>query len=144
METLTDMGSQDICRSEPSDNKEAHHHLMSSSLLVPKCCDGSLAANKNSSFDDKDKEDKNDECSRISGQSLKLWARGHWKVAEDAKLKELVALHGPQNWNRIAEKLQGRSGNFSFLFLFSLEFVKVIKCKFVFFWIFYLQVRVAD
>ncbi|XP_021593905.2 transcription factor MYB117, partial [Manihot esculenta] len=110
METLTDMGSQDICRSEPSDNKEAHHHLMSSSLLVPKCCDGSLAANQNSSFDDKDKEDKNDECSRISGQSSKLWARGHWKVAEDAKLKELVALHGPQNWNRIAEKLQGRSG----------------------------------
>ncbi|GFQ02135.1 transcription factor myb44 [Phtheirospermum japonicum] len=37
-------------------------------------------------------------------------ARGHWKPSEDAKLKELVALYGPQNWKLIAEKLQGRSG----------------------------------
>ncbi|XVF85913.1 hypothetical protein PTKIN_Ptkin17bG0155800 [Pterospermum kingtungense] len=44
-----------------------------------------------------------------SGQS-KLCARGHWRPAEDTKLKELVALYGPQNWNLIAEKLQGRSG----------------------------------
>ncbi|CAH8349742.1 unnamed protein product [Eruca vesicaria subsp. sativa] len=36
--------------------------------------------------------------------------RGHWRPAEDAKLKELVAIYGPQNWNLIAEKLQGRSG----------------------------------
>ncbi|CAL5212951.1 unnamed protein product [Lathyrus oleraceus] len=40
----------------------------------------------------------------------KLCARGHWRPAEDSKLKELVALYGPQNWNLIAEKLQGRSG----------------------------------
>ncbi|KAL8533798.1 hypothetical protein ACS0TY_009989 [Phlomoides rotata] len=39
-----------------------------------------------------------------------LCARGHWRPAEDSKLKELVALYGPQNWNLIAEKLQGRSG----------------------------------
>ncbi|XP_058735310.1 transcription factor MYB52-like [Vicia villosa] len=44
-----------------------------------------------------------------SGHS-KLCARGHWRPAEDSKLKELVALYGPQNWNLIAEKLQGRSG----------------------------------
>lgn len=43
------------------------------------------------------------------GQS-KLCARGHWRPAEDSKLKELVALYGPQNWNLIAEKLEGRSG----------------------------------
>lgn len=43
------------------------------------------------------------------GQS-KLCARGHWKPAEDTKLKELVAVYGPQNWNLIAEKLEGRSG----------------------------------
>ncbi|KAF8103834.1 hypothetical protein N665_0183s0012 [Sinapis alba] len=36
--------------------------------------------------------------------------RGHWRPAEDVKLKELVAIYGPQNWNLIAEKLQGRSG----------------------------------
>ncbi|KMZ73439.1 hypothetical protein ZOSMA_149G00250 [Zostera marina] len=46
-----------------------------------------------------------DEC----GQS-KLCARGHWRPAEDTKLRELVALYGPQNWNLIAEKLDGRSG----------------------------------
>ncbi|KAJ7943457.1 MYB transcription factor [Quillaja saponaria] len=44
-----------------------------------------------------------------SGQS-KLCSRGHWRPAEDSKLKELVALYGPQNWNLIAEKLEGRSG----------------------------------
>ena len=44
-----------------------------------------------------------------TGQS-KLCARGHWRPAEDSKLKELVALYGPQNWNLIAEKLEGRSG----------------------------------
>jgi myb proto-oncogene protein len=41
----------------------------------------------------------------------KLCARGHWRPAEDAKLKELVAQYGPQNWNLIAERLDGRSGN---------------------------------
>ncbi|KAI3730761.1 hypothetical protein L1987_61937 [Smallanthus sonchifolius] len=40
----------------------------------------------------------------------KTCARGHWRPAEDAKLKELVAVYGPQNWNLIAEKLEGRSG----------------------------------
>ncbi|KAL5059026.1 hypothetical protein RYX36_030630 [Vicia faba] len=40
----------------------------------------------------------------------KLCSRGHWRPGEDAKLKELVAEYGPQNWNLIAEHLQGRSG----------------------------------
>jgi len=44
------------------------------------------------------------------GGEGKLCARGHWRPAEDAKLKELVAQYGPQNWNLIAEKLDGRSG----------------------------------
>uniref|UniRef100_A0A803MXX4 Myb-like domain-containing protein n=1 Tax=Chenopodium quinoa TaxID=63459 RepID=A0A803MXX4_CHEQI len=41
----------------------------------------------------------------------KLCSRGHWRPAEDTKLKELVLKFGPQNWNVIAEKLQGRSGS---------------------------------
>ncbi|XP_062183778.1 transcription factor CSA-like [Phragmites australis] len=45
-----------------------------------------------------------------SGGQGKLCARGHWRPAEDAKLKELVSQYGPQNWNLIAEKLDGRSG----------------------------------
>ncbi|CAA0831673.1 myb domain protein 105 [Striga hermonthica] len=36
--------------------------------------------------------------------------RGHWRPAEDEKLRQLVEQFGPQNWNSIAEKLQGRSG----------------------------------
>lgn len=40
----------------------------------------------------------------------KLCARGHWRPHEDGRLRELVAQFGPQNWNLIAEKLQGRSG----------------------------------
>ncbi|KAL9331303.1 hypothetical protein ACSQ67_000913 [Phaseolus vulgaris] len=48
----------------------------------------------------------------ISGKKgfTKLCARGHWRPAEDDKLKELVAQYGPQNWNLIAEHLEGRSG----------------------------------
>ncbi|CAE5963569.1 unnamed protein product [Arabidopsis arenosa] len=45
-------------------------------------------------------------CGHSSKASV---SRGHWRPAEDTKLKELVALYGPQNWNLIAEKLQGRS-----------------------------------
>jgi len=48
-------------------------------------------------------------CGNKSGH-IKLCARGHWRPAEDAKLKELVAQYGPQNWNLIAEHLEGRSG----------------------------------
>ncbi|KAL1538710.1 transcription factor MYB117-like isoform X2 [Salvia divinorum] len=40
----------------------------------------------------------------------KICARGHWKPSEDAKLKDLVSAYGPQNWNLIAERLEGRSG----------------------------------
>jgi len=47
------------------------------------------------------------------GGQGKLRTRGHWRPAEDAKLKELVAQHGPQNWNLIAENLDGRSGKTS-------------------------------
>ncbi|KAI6696992.1 hypothetical protein NL676_017111 [Syzygium grande] len=46
---------------------------------------------------------------RNSGRT-KVCARGHWRPAEDSKLKELVAKYGPQNWNLIAENLKGRSG----------------------------------
>lgn len=61
-----------------------------------------------------------EEDSDVAGKDPnKLCARGHWRPAEDTKLKELVALYGPQNWNLIAEKLEGRSGMlFLFIYLF--------------------------
>ncbi|XP_009401409.2 transcription factor MYB56-like [Musa acuminata AAA Group] len=40
----------------------------------------------------------------------KTCARGHWRPAEDSKLRRLVELYGPQNWKLIAEKFKGRSG----------------------------------
>nr|ALE33742.1 R2R3-MYB transcription factor [Erythranthe lewisii] len=52
---------------------------------------------------------KDNNANNANSQS-KLCARGHWRPAEDSKLKELVAVYGPQNWNLIAEKLEGRSG----------------------------------
>ncbi|KAF2537115.1 hypothetical protein F2Q68_00022537 [Brassica cretica] len=45
-----------------------------------------------------------------NGINSKLCSRGHWRPTEDAKLKELVAQFGPQNWNVIAHHLLGRSG----------------------------------
>ena len=51
-----------------------------------------------------------DDAEEGAGQG-KLCARGHWRPAEDARLRDLVAQYGPQNWNLIAEKLDGRSGN---------------------------------
>ncbi|CAN4118765.1 unnamed protein product [Withania somnifera] len=45
-----------------------------------------------------------------NNEGTKLCVRGHWRPHEDTKLRELVAQYGPQNWNLIAEKLEGRSG----------------------------------
>lgn len=57
-----------------------------------------------------ERENSEAEKEHENGQ-FKLCSRGHWRPAEDAKLKELVSLYGPQNWNLIAQKLEGRSGN---------------------------------
>ncbi|KAK4859498.1 hypothetical protein QYF36_006485 [Acer negundo] len=45
-----------------------------------------------------------------SDDATKSCPRGHWRPAEDEKLRQLVEQYGAQNWNSIAEKLQGRSG----------------------------------
>ncbi|XP_047307227.1 transcription factor LAF1-like [Impatiens glandulifera] len=45
-----------------------------------------------------------------SGDESRNCPRGHWRPAEDDKLRQLVDQYGPQNWNSIADKLQGRSG----------------------------------
>ncbi|CAN8239075.1 unnamed protein product [Cochlearia groenlandica] len=50
------------------------------------------------------------ECESYRSTSKAYVSRGHWRPFEDTKLKELVSIYGPQNWNLIAEKLQGRSG----------------------------------
>jgi transcription factor MYB, plant len=66
------------------------------------------------------------------GGQGKLCARGHWRPAEDDRLKELVAQHGPQNWNVIAEKLDGRSGEqrnaITWRGLFVRAFLRSVAC----------------
>ncbi|CAK7354886.1 unnamed protein product [Dovyalis caffra] len=54
-------------------------------------------------------EDFRGSSSSDSGKSTSCH-RGHWRPAEDEKLRQLVDQFGPQNWNFIAEHLQGRSG----------------------------------
>nr|QSD99778.1 MYB family transcription factor [Melilotus albus] len=48
--------------------------------------------------------------SSSAAEDTKNCPRGHWRPAEDEKLRQLVEQYGAQNWNSIAEKLQGRSG----------------------------------
>lgn len=69
---------------------------------------------EHASMDDM-KESTNEDLENSLGKDIdsvqsKLCPRGHWRPAEDEKLRELVSQYGPQNWNLIAEKLQGRSG----------------------------------
>lgn len=51
-----------------------------------------------------------DETSGCNSDDPRTCPRGHWRPSEDEKLQQLVEQYGPQNWNSIAEKLQGRSG----------------------------------
>lgn len=60
--------------------------------------------------DDDDLKDNQSNEDMDAAVQSKLCPRGHWRPAEDDKLRELVSQYGPQNWNLIAEKLQGRSG----------------------------------
>lgn len=54
-----------------------------------------------------------------SDDATKTCPRGHWRPAEDEKLRQLVEQYGAQNWNSIAEKLQGRSGLYTILICLS-------------------------
>lgn len=75
-------------------------------------CDGLFGAEKQTlSLDLEEAEEQQEGPNKTSKNGhTKVCVRGHWRPAEDAKLKELVAQCGPQNWNLIAENLQGRSG----------------------------------
>ncbi|KAJ0488695.1 putative transcription factor MYB-HB-like family [Helianthus annuus] len=99
-------GSLSLNTSNPTINHFIH--TSSSSLDFPVMI-------TNQDDDQEDEEEPEELDLNLSGNTgrirqTKTCARGHWRPAEDAKLKELVALYGPQNWNLIAEKLEGRSG----------------------------------
>ncbi|KAJ0979132.1 hypothetical protein J5N97_014606 [Dioscorea zingiberensis] len=50
------------------------------------------------------------EQSHHGDEKNRYCVRGHWRSAEDDLLRDLVSRYGPQNWNLIAEKFEGRSG----------------------------------
>ncbi|XP_073017290.1 transcription factor MYB3R-3-like [Primulina eburnea] len=56
-----------------------------------------------------DGENPDENCKSFRNKQSKLCSRGHWKPSEDNKLRELVAVYGPKNWNLIAGNLTGRS-----------------------------------
>lgn len=76
-----------------------------------------------------------DGAGKPASSSSSACPRGHWRPGEDEKLRQLVEKYGPQNWNSIAEKLEGRSGwccwlnyscvliDFDFFYLFNLVMV---------------------
>lgn len=79
--------------------------------LPPIVFDYSRSTETNRRGEDTDAAVKNSASGKnISAVHMKLCTRGHWRPIEDDKLKELVAHFGPQNWNLIAEHLDGRSG----------------------------------
>lgn len=74
----------------------------------------------------------------------KVCPRGHWRPGEDEKLRQLVEQYGPQNWNSIAEKLQGRSGvsqelkiSSSLLVVFSREDETLLNISIIYIYIYW-------
>ncbi|KDO72598.1 hypothetical protein CISIN_1g047550mg [Citrus sinensis] len=90
--------SQNICYCDSSDHQK-------SDLAA-----GGDSDNNNKVDESVDGYEDMEDVKKMDGGLSKVCSRGHWRPAEDSKLKELVALYGPQNWNLIAEKLEGRSG----------------------------------
>ncbi|CAH1431629.1 unnamed protein product [Lactuca virosa] len=116
--------SLSLSNQNPNSNPNPHL-IRSSSSSSSSSLDFPLMITTTSSHNQEDDEDEEEQeeldlnlgsgagCTFNNGKMIKptkTCARGHWRPAEDAKLKELVALYGPQNWNLIAEKLEGRSG----------------------------------
>ncbi|KAF3776564.1 hypothetical protein EJ110_NYTH47030 [Nymphaea thermarum] len=62
-------------------------------------------------------------ASTTNVHEAKSQPRGHWRPGEDEKLRQLVEQYSPQNWNVIAEKLEGRSG----LVIQSLQYGKSVE-----------------
>ncbi|XP_075524012.1 uncharacterized protein LOC142556437 [Primulina tabacum] len=94
----SEFSSQGKDHSSPCDGKDSDSFDLNASLIHEEDQESNMHA-LSSCKDSNEHTGKSKHC-----------ARGHWRPAEDTKLKELVALYGPQNWNLIAEKLEGRSG----------------------------------
>lgn len=65
----------------------------------------------------------------VTSDDARTCPRGHWRPAEDEKLRQLVEQFGPQNWNSIAERLQGRSGLYIYMYIFRFLLSYVISSQ---------------
>ncbi|XP_019102225.1 PREDICTED: transcription factor MYB35-like [Camelina sativa] len=81
-------------------NGFGENNAVSESVVEELCNRGRM---QKKSDDDLKKKKKKQSGSRVC-------SRGHWRISEDTQLMELVAVNGPQNWNHIAENMQGRTG----------------------------------
>jgi len=45
-----------------------------------------------------------------AAENMPNYRVNHWREDEDQKLTQLVQQHGPQDWNAIAQHIQGRTG----------------------------------
>lgn len=117
----------DHVRATESENSDLPFKILNPSVFQPQEEDEECFGIENMTLSLKPGEEVEANTSSGTGKirHTKLCARGHWRPAEDGKLKELVAQFGPQNWNSIAEHLQGRSGKFQFFFLFEIYFFLV-------------------
>lgn len=73
------------------------------------------------------KKKNNNKKKKQSGS--RACSRGHWRISEDSQLMELVAVYGPQNWNHIAENMQGRTGKNTNIFSKSKNLSSAISGK---------------
>lgn len=118
--------SQNICYCDSSDHQKSE--------LVAAAGDSD---NNNKGYESVDGYEDMEDVKKMDGGLSKVCSRGHWRPAEDSKLKELVALYGPQNWNLIAEKLEGRSGKYLFNYdQFRLFYLLFFTNKALFFFFF--------
>ncbi|MED6174321.1 hypothetical protein PIB30_068003 [Stylosanthes scabra] len=112
----SDMGSLSLSMLSSSQESSTYYYAMEMQNHIQECPHN----DKDSDYEEGEEaaaaNNEENYCVMSSGKVVnnsernKVCARGHWRPAEDSKLKELVALHGPQNWSLIAQHLEGRSG----------------------------------
>ncbi|GLJ50345.1 hypothetical protein SUGI_1072480 [Cryptomeria japonica] len=107
-ESRSEIAFQQVLRSTQEQHQQQVACAMETSSSLLNTSDDNCSSHEDYCI--KDSENSNEKEVGYLSLRSRLCAKGHWRPAEDVKLKELVAQYGPQNWNLIAEKLHGRSG----------------------------------
>ncbi|GMH01737.1 hypothetical protein Nepgr_003576 [Nepenthes gracilis] len=92
------------------DSQQGSGVVQGNNKVVSESSDGYEIMDLNITCEQDDFHNHKVSAKETESEKSKACGRGHWRPAEDSTLRELVAIYGPQNWNLIAEKLEGRSG----------------------------------